>query len=36
MPVVPAIANAFYDATGVRMWRQPMTPSYVKGRLAEV
>jgi nicotinate dehydrogenase subunit B len=36
LPVVPAIANAIYDATGVRMWRQPMTPSYVKGRLAEV
>ena len=36
VPVVPAIANAIYDATGVRMWRQPMTPSYVKGRLAEV
>jgi CO/xanthine dehydrogenase Mo-binding subunit len=35
VPVVPAIANAIYDATGVRMWRQPMTPSYVKGRLAE-
>jgi len=36
VPVVPAIANAIYDATGVRMWHQPMTPSYVKGRLAEV
>jgi CO/xanthine dehydrogenase Mo-binding subunit len=36
VPVVPAIANAIYDATGVRMWRQPMTPSYVKDRLAEV
>ena len=30
VPVVPAIANAIYDATGVRMWRQPMTPSYVR------
>ena len=36
VPVVPAIANAIYDATGVRMWHQPMTPAYVRGRLAEV
>ena len=36
VPVVPAIANAIYDATGVRMWHQPMTPSYIRGRLAEV
>ena len=36
VPVVPAIANAIYDATGVRMWHQPMTPSYVRGRLGEV
>jgi CO/xanthine dehydrogenase Mo-binding subunit len=36
VPVVPAIANAIYDATGVRMWRQPMTPAYIRGRLSEV
>jgi nicotinate dehydrogenase subunit B len=36
VPVVPAIANAIYDATGVRMWHQPMTPAYIRGRLSEV
>ena len=34
VPVPAAIANAFYDATGVRLNRFPMTPSYVKGALA--
>ena len=32
--VPAAIANAFYDATGVRLTRMPMTPGYVRGALA--
>src|SRR5262245_55921569 len=32
--VPAAIANAFYDATGVRLTRMPMTPAYVRGALA--
>ena len=32
--VPAAIANAFYDATGVRLYRMPMTPGYVRGVLA--
>jgi CO/xanthine dehydrogenase Mo-binding subunit len=33
--VVPAaIANAFFDATGVRMRRAPLTPERVKAALA--
>ena len=36
MRVVPAaIANAFFDATGVRMRRVPMTPERVKAALAK-
>jgi nicotinate dehydrogenase subunit B len=35
VPVVPAIANAIFDATGVRMWKQPMTAGYVRGRLKQ-
>jgi CO/xanthine dehydrogenase Mo-binding subunit len=35
VPVVPAIANAVFDATGVRMWQQPLTPGYVLGRLRQ-
>ena len=36
MRVVPAaIATAFFDATGVRMRRVPMTPERVKAALAK-
>jgi CO/xanthine dehydrogenase Mo-binding subunit len=31
--VPAAIANAFFDATGVRLYRYPMTPGYVRGAL---
>jgi len=32
--VAAAIANAFHDATGVRLYDMPMTPSVVRGALA--
>jgi len=32
--VTAAIGNAFFDATGVRLLQMPMTPGYVRGRLA--
>jgi CO/xanthine dehydrogenase Mo-binding subunit len=32
-PVAPAIANAFFDATGVRIREAPMTPARVRGVL---
>ena len=28
-----AIANAFFDATGVRLYHQPMSPAYVRAAL---
>jgi CO/xanthine dehydrogenase Mo-binding subunit len=31
--VPAAIANAFFDATGVRLYRYPMTPGYVRSAL---
>ena len=31
--VPAAIANAFFDATGVRLYRMPMTPAYVRAAL---
>ncbi|HEY4348387.1 MAG TPA: molybdopterin cofactor-binding domain-containing protein [Gaiellaceae bacterium] len=31
--VPAAIANAFFDATGVRLYRMPMTPGYVRAAL---
>jgi CO/xanthine dehydrogenase Mo-binding subunit len=31
--VPAAIANAFFDATGVRLYQYPMTPGYVRGAL---
>jgi CO/xanthine dehydrogenase Mo-binding subunit len=34
VPVVPAIANAFFDATGVRIREAPMTPGRVRAALA--
>jgi len=34
VPVAPAIANAFFDATGVRLRQMPMTPARVRGALA--
>jgi CO/xanthine dehydrogenase Mo-binding subunit len=35
VPMGAAIANAFFDATGVRLYRLPMTPDRVKAALAE-
>jgi nicotinate dehydrogenase subunit B len=35
VPVAPAIANAFFDATGVRIRHMPMTPARVRGTLAQ-
>jgi nicotinate dehydrogenase subunit B len=32
--VAAAIANAFFDATGVRLHRAPMSPRYVRAALA--
>jgi CO/xanthine dehydrogenase Mo-binding subunit len=32
--VAAAIANAFHDATGVRLYDMPMTPGVVRGTLA--
>ena len=32
--VIPALANAFFDATGVRLRRARMTPENVKKALA--
>jgi nicotinate dehydrogenase subunit B len=32
--VPAAIANAFFDATGVRLYRMPMTPGQVRGALS--
>ena len=32
-PVPAAVANAFFDATGVRLREAPMTPSRVRGAL---
>lgn len=33
-PVAAAIANAIFDATGVRLRRAPFTPAQVRGALA--
>ncbi|HZO96996.1 MAG TPA: hypothetical protein VFB42_06455 [Gaiellaceae bacterium] len=32
-PMAPAIANAFFDATGVRIREAPMTPARVRAAL---
>jgi hypothetical protein len=32
-PVAAAVANAFFDATGVRIFEAPMTPARVRGVL---
>jgi CO/xanthine dehydrogenase Mo-binding subunit len=32
-PIIGAVANAFYDATGVRMHEAPFTPARVRGTL---
>lgn len=29
--VPAAIANAFFDATGIRLYRMPMTQAYIRG-----
>jgi nicotinate dehydrogenase subunit B len=34
VPLGPAVANAFYDATGVRLHQAPFTPPRVRGALA--
>jgi nicotinate dehydrogenase subunit B len=31
--LVAAIANAFFDATGIRLYNQPMSPAYVRAAL---
>jgi CO/xanthine dehydrogenase Mo-binding subunit len=33
-PTAAAIANAIYDATGVRMRRAPLTPARIKAQMA--
>jgi nicotinate dehydrogenase subunit B len=33
VPIAAAIANAFFDATGVRLREAPMTPSRVRAAL---
>jgi CO/xanthine dehydrogenase Mo-binding subunit len=35
-PVAAAIANAFYDATGLRLRHVPFTPARLKATLAAV
>ncbi len=35
MPTIPAILNAVYDATGVRIWELPLTPERVYRALKE-
>jgi len=32
-PAAAAIANAFFDATGVRMYQYPLTPKRVQAAL---
>jgi CO/xanthine dehydrogenase Mo-binding subunit len=34
VPLGAAVANAFYDATGVRLFQAPLTPARVRGALA--
>jgi CO/xanthine dehydrogenase Mo-binding subunit len=34
VPVGAAVANAIYDATGVRLYQAPLTPARVRGALA--
>jgi nicotinate dehydrogenase subunit B len=34
VPMPAAIANAFFDATGVRIREMPMTPARIRGALA--
>ena len=35
VPIVPAIANAIYDAVGIRLEKLPITPEYVMEKLKE-
>ena len=35
VPIGAAVANAFYDATGVRMTQAPLTPARVRGFLRD-
>ena len=34
VPSTPAILNAIHDATGVRAWEIPMTPTVLRERMA--
>ncbi len=34
IPVVPALLNAIFDATGHRFYALPVTPEMIKGVLA--
>jgi CO/xanthine dehydrogenase Mo-binding subunit len=35
VPIIPAIANAIYDAVGIRLEKLPITPEYVIEKLEE-
>ena len=35
VPIIPAIANAIYDAVGIRLEKLPITPEYVMEKLRE-
>ena len=35
VPTIPAIANAIYDAIGIRLYTLPMTPTRIKEALRE-
>ncbi|MGI9277995.1 MAG: molybdopterin cofactor-binding domain-containing protein [Endozoicomonas sp.] len=36
LPCAPAVANALYDATGVRFYQTPFTPDVVRKQLARI
>jgi hypothetical protein len=35
LPIIPAVANAVYDAVGVRVDESPITPAKIEKALAE-